>query len=112
VRERKRIAIDVLADCAMAGQSPASVATDEQMDLISEADDRFLELVNPAFMAAAERVGVDLEITADGGRIYHVDRQWEDQDALWAAWQAVHDAVEVDIPGLARQALIDVAQRD
>lgn len=108
----KRIAIDILTDCAYAGQNPASIATPDETDLIDAADERFLELVSPAFIAAAERVGVELTLTADAYTVRDIEHEWEDRDALRATWQAVHDAVDVDIPGLARQALNDVVDFD
>lgn len=104
------IAIDILSDCSYAGQSPVFVASADQVGLVGAADERFFELALPAFSQAAARVGVALMITSDASQVDDVRRSWGDQDAYRQAWQAVHDAVDVDLLALARQALLDVAE--
>jgi len=103
------VAIDILTECAQAGQSPAYVATDDQADLVHEANERFVELASPAFRSAAERVGVELVITSDAAEIDRINRSWGDDAKRNEAWQAVHDAVDVDLAGLARTALAEAA---
>ena len=102
--------IDILAECAAGGQSPVYAAPDN-FDALDEANRIFVDLAEPAFQAAAERVGVELVATAEARTIDDINREWEDPQERWAAWQAVHDAVDVDLLGLARQAVAEAERQ-
>jgi hypothetical protein len=101
------VAIDILADCAQAAQTPVYFIEDADLGTLDAVNERFLSLATPAFEAAAERLGIDLVLTEDAGLINACRDAWADRDEYRAAWQAIHDAVDVDLTALARHAVAD-----
>src|SRR5690606_25886348 len=80
----KYVGIDVLNDCAYSAQSPSCFATDE--DNLDAAEERFLELAAPHFIAAGERLGVEVIITRDERKLAELAREWGDDEDEHAAW--------------------------
>jgi hypothetical protein len=104
------VAIDILADCAQAAQTPVYFLDDADLGTLDTANERFLSLARPAFEAAATRLGIDLVLTEDAGLINACRDAWADRDEYRAAWQAVHDAVDVDLARVARQAVAETSR--